>query len=212
MRRNIRALVFFLMLFSGASLFFYLLLNGGAYWKEIRYTLFLNSPFVSYDLKEGDILSFGRSTLSPGANYNLVIPKIQAETPVVSPNDASTAAVLTAMEDGVALYPGSGAPGLAGRSVILGHSSRASWYRGGYATIFALIPQLAAGDRFYVFDKTKKYTYEVFKRQVLSPAESNQLFQSPSPYSEIDLVTCYPIGSASNRNIIQAKLIATENI
>lgn len=211
---RLKQLTIFLILFSGMSLFFYLFLNGGAFFKNLRYALFLNSPFVSYDLKDGEILKLASAAvLPPGANFQLFIPKTQTQTPVVSPSDSSTKAILSAMEDGVALYPGSVEPGSgSGRSIFLGHSSRASWYRGNYATVFALLPELRAGDRFQLIGKGKKYVYEVYNRQVLPPAEANQLFQSPSPYSEIDLVTCYPIGSASNRNIVQAKLVSTENI
>ena len=188
-------------------------MNGGAFFKEMRYAIFLNSPFVSYDLKTGEILNLAaRASLPPGADYQLFLPRIQVQTPIVAPNDSATKAVLAAMEDGVALYPGSVLPGDAGRAVMLGHSSRASWYRGDYATIFSLLPQMKTGDEIYIVGKDKKYVYQVFDKRVLSPSDTNALLSSTVSDSQIALIPCYPIGSASQRNIVLAKLIAAENI
>lgn len=213
LQNKFRRLAIFILLFLGASLFFYLLLNGGAFFKELRYAIFLNSPFVSYDLKTGEILKLASaSNLPPGANYQLFLPRVQIQTPIVSPKDPGTASVLAAMEDGVALYPGSVLPGNVGRAVMLGHSSRASWYRGNYATVFSLLPQMKAGDIIYIVGNGKKYTYRVSDKRVMSPNDTNALLKSAPNDSEIALITCYPIGSASQRNIVLAKLIATENI
>lgn len=213
LQNKFRRLAIFLLLFLGASLFFYLLLNGGAFFKELRYAIFLNSPFVSYDLKTGEILKLASAAdLPPGANYQLFLPRVQVQTPIISPNDSATKAILAAMEDGAALYPGSVLPGSSGRAVVLGHSSRASWYRGSYATIFSLLPQMKVGDEIYVVGKDKKYTFRVFDRKVMSPSDTNALLESAPDGSEIALITCYPIGSASQRNIVLAKLVATENL
>lgn len=213
LKNKFKGIVIFLMLFLAMSLFFYFLLNGGAFWKEIRYWAFLNSPFVSYDLKSGDILKLASAAnLPPGANYELFVPHIEVQAPVISPRGSGTAEILAALEDGVALYPGSEVPGSSGRAVMLGHSSRASWYRGGYATVFALLPALNSGDTIYIVGQGKKYTYKVFQKSVMSPNDTNALLLSEPNDSEIALITCYPIGSASERNVVQAKLVQTENI
>lgn len=212
-KEKFRRLIIFIVIFLAASLFFYLLLNGGAFFKELRYALFLNSPFASYSLKTGDILELASAAKLPaGANYQLFLPRVQVQTPVVSPNDSSTKAILAAMEDGVALYPGSEEPGKTGRAVILGHSSRASWYRGDYATVFSLLPQMRVGDDIYIVGKTKKYIYKVYDKKVMSPNDTNAMLESSPNDSEIALITCYPIGSASQRNVVLAKLVNTEGI
>lgn len=212
-RRIFRGLTVFIILFLAFSLFFYFIFNGGAFWKEIRYAIFLNSPFVSSDLRNGEILNIGRAeTLPSGTNYRLLIGKIEVDAPIVAPADNSTQSVLAALEDGVGIYPGSVAPGETGRVIVLGHSSRASWYRGGYATVFALLPQLQSGDKFYVLSKDKKYTYQVFSSGVMSPGDTNRLLSQEPTDSEITLITCYPIGGASQRKVVQAKLISTENL
>lgn len=227
----LRDINIFLIIFFFMSFFTFLVLNGGAFWRDIRYALYLNSPFASADLKQGDILevagvdgtlpSTGGNDINgsahpiyePGsAPFVLTIPKISVVTPVVIPSNTSKEKILSSLESGVGLYPGSSMPGDAGRAVMLGHSSRATWYRGDYATIFTLLGKLEAGDEMYVTANNKKYVYEVFKTNVLSKADTDALLATPATGSEIDLVTCYPIGGASQRTVIQAKLVRTEAI
>ena len=208
----------FFLTFFGFSLFFYFLLNGGAYWRILRYNLFLHSPLASADLKVGDILTLPSQAAGAGApkitsgGYELLVPKIDVAAPIAVPEDGTKKGILASLEEGVGLYPGSAEPGERGRIIILGHSSRASWYRGDYATIFAVLPELKEFDTFFVAGGWKKYTYQVFARKILSPADTNVLLATPSLESEVDLVTCYPIGSASKRTVIQAKLIAAQAI
>lgn len=203
------------MLFFGTSLLIFWLLNGGAYAKEIRYRLFLNSPFASPDLTSGDILSFaekGSSKRKTDEKENLpmriVIPKIQVDAPIITPKRDTVGDILASLEEGVGIYPGSVMPGDEGRTVILGHSSRATWYRGDYATVFALLSKLEAGDQFFVFSGNTQYTYKVFSKKILTPQETNGILARQTSQSEINLITCYPIGSASKRTLIQANLIS----
>jgi LPXTG-site transpeptidase (sortase) family protein len=217
--RQLQKLNIFLILFFGISLFIYFLLNGGAFGAQIRYALFLNSPFASAELKEGEILAVHASS-SPSAeedqgdvSFTLNIPKIDVTTPIVIPKEESKQGILASLEAGVGLYPGSVMPGKDGRSIVLGHSSRASWYRGNYAYIFSLLPKLKEGDEFFVTGGNKKYVYRIFATKILTPADTNKLFEEHVTVgSEMDLVTCYPIGSASKRNVIQARLVSIESI
>jgi LPXTG-site transpeptidase (sortase) family protein len=218
----------FLIFFFSMGLLGYLLLNGGAFWANIRYDLLFNSPFVSEDLKRDNILSIATGTTATAApsgtpafvqlteadvrSLNLIIPKIEVTTPVVRATENSNQGVLSALEQGVGLYPNSALPGENGRAIILGHSSRASWYRGEYAYIFSLLPRLDTFDEFQITANGKKLNYKVFARKILTKEEANALFKTPSNGSEVDLVTCYPIGSAAKRTVIQAKLVSVENI
>lgn len=212
--RQLEKLNIFLILFFGISLFVYFLFNGGAYTSQLRYALFLNSPFASDDLKEGEIIAVQAATAKlQDGKFALYIPKIDVQTPVIVPKSTDKVGVLAALEEGVGVFPGSVEPGETGRTILLGHSSRASWYRGNYAYIFSLLPKLNEGDEFYLMNGEKKLRYQVFARKVLPPTETNRLFETKvQDGSELDLVTCYPIGSASNRNIVQAKLVAVEEI
>ncbi|MEK7608057.1 MAG: sortase [Patescibacteria group bacterium] len=210
------------------SLLSFFIMNGGAFAANIRYALFLRSPFVEADLARGEILEVepiiaeegptvarerSGSRILVAQEYELIIPKISVQVPIVPPRSGSKEAILASMEGGVALYPSSDGIGTpSGRSILLGHSSRASWYRGDYATIFSLLPKLEVFDEFYVVGKGKKYVYQVFARKILSPSDANALLSGYASGSELDLITCYPIGSASKRNIVQASLVRVEEI
>lgn len=211
-----KEILIFITLFFGLSLFGFWLLNGGAYAQELRYYLFLRSPLADQDLKTGQILKVAEaglnieeiSSLSP--NYRLFIPKIGVEAPIILPKSDTTEDILAGLEEGVGLYPDSALPGTPGRGVLLGHSSRASWYRGNYATIFTLLSKLDTGDEFIITNGSQSYRYLVFDRQVLSPDDTNELLANPADSSELALITCYPIGSSSQRTVVQAKLVGAE--
>jgi len=211
-----RRINLFLLTFFGCSLFIYFLMNGGAYWRILRYDLFLSSPLASQDLKTGDLLAFASQattgTSVVDGSYRLIIPKLQIEVPIAVPEDPSKKGVLASLEEGVGLYPGSVGPGEAGRIILLGHSSRASWYRGDWAYVFATLHELKEFDMVYIVGNGKKYSYQIFTAQTLSPQDTNALLDSPTTGSEVDLVTCYPVGSASQRTVIETKLISTQNI
>lgn len=217
-----RGLGSILVVFVLLSSFMFALLNGGAFWQNLRYNLFLLTPFASAELREGDILEIEERLISSSANVvnnpnvstssegaTLVIPKIGVETPIVIPRNNSKSAILASLEEGVGLYPGSVNPGVSGRSIILGHSSLASWYRGGYATIFSLLPNLQPGDEVIVFANGERLTYEVYDSQVMSPQAVNSFVNQPVQGHEIVLITCYPIGSASQRNVVSARLVSS---
>lgn len=212
-----REITIFLAIFFAASFFIYLLLNGGAYFRILRYELLLRFPFIEKDLGVKPILDFGNApeTQMTGneKSHNLYIPKISVLAPVVFPKDKSNENILASLEDGVALYPGSSMPGENGRAVILGHSSRITWYRGEYAYVFALLNKLQSGDEFYVVSGNKKLVYKVFANDTLTPEKTNEILsQPPKNKSEIALITCWPIGSSSMRTLIQAKLDHVEKI
>jgi LPXTG-site transpeptidase (sortase) family protein len=206
----------FLILFFLCTFFAFLFLNGTAFWTDLRYSLFLKSPFASSDLKNGDLLQVVSAAGGDVADLNgaltLVIPKINVVVPIVIPGADDKATVLATLEKGVGLYPGSTPPGGSGRAVLLGHSSKASWYHGNYAYIFTLLSKLDPPDEFYITTATKKYVYQVAAHKTLSPKDTNILLAGPSAASEVDLVTCYPVGSASQRTIIQGVLLRTDSI
>lgn len=218
-----RDLNIFLILFFFCSFFAFLFLNRGAFWRDLRYALYLNSPFASADLKREEILQVanaatidnpgaGMPIIAPGEVMILTIPKISAVAPIVIPSDNSKATVLASLEEGVGIYPGSVFPGEIGRTVLLGHSSKASWYHGDYAYIFTLLEKLDPPDEFYITAQGKKYIYQVFAHRTLPKTETDRLLEGPSIDSEVDLVTCYPVGSASKRTVIQAKLLRVDSI
>ncbi len=210
-----KEIIIFLAIFAAVSLFLFLLLNGGAYFRILRYEILLRSPFTSSDLKAGSILDLKtKSEIAKAENdgkYFLFIPKTNTLAPIVFPKSDSKENILASLEEGVGLYPGSQLPGKDGRSVILGHSSKATWYRGQYAYVFALLSKLQKDDEFYIIYGNKKMVYKVFASDTLTPEQTNDILaQTPKNKSEIALITCWPVGVSSKRTLIQAKLDRVE--
>ncbi len=212
-----RKLNIFLILAFGASLLVYYAFNSGPYLEILRYELLLNSPFSTAGLSRDNIITVRTDKparpLAPGqSDMTLFVPKISVEAPIIIPADPSTEGVLASLESGVGLYPDSVKPGADGRAILLGHSSRATWYRGNYAYVFSLLSKTEKGDEFHIATSNQILKYKVFDVLTLSPAETNQLMSGPAQGSELDLVTCYPVGSASQRTVVRAQLIGTENL
>ena len=195
----------FLAIFFVSCFLVFLFLNGGAYLKIWGY----NETQSILDFQNSSKIQIAQSK----ENYHLYIPKIGVSAPIVLPKDDSNQNILASLEEGVALYPGSQLPGETGRSVVLGHSSKATWYRGQYAYIFALLSKLQVGDEFYIVLKNKKLIYKVFSNDILTPEQTNELLsQTPKNESDAVLITCWPIGSSSMRTLIQAQLNRVEKI
>jgi len=216
--RTFQKINLFLIFFFGLSFLAFVFLNGGALAANLRYSLLWHTPLVDADLKTENLvdvnLPAGVHPLSASEvkEMTLSIPKIDVNAPVILASEESNQGILTALESGVGLFPDSAKPGAEGRAIILGHSSRGSWYRGNYAYVFALLPKLETYDEFYITTDHTKLVYQVFSKKIMTKAEANTLFNTPTIGSEVNLMTCYPIGSASKRTVIQAKLVRSEAI
>lgn len=201
----------FCVFFFGFSLLVYLGLNAGAYLTVARYYLLVDSPFNPENLSSG-IVDLPAALVSHPAlpdAYRLVIPKMSVNVPIAFPENHSMPAILASLEDGVGLYPGSVLPGKNGRAILLGHSSKATWYHGDYAYVFSLLSKLKADDEFYISTNKKYLAYRVVSTATLEPQYANLLLELPPFGSEVDLLTCYPVGSASQRTIVRAQLVKT---
>ncbi|OHB21892.1 MAG: hypothetical protein A2939_01325 [Parcubacteria group bacterium RIFCSPLOWO2_01_FULL_48_18] len=78
--------------------------------------------------------------------------------------------------------------------------------------MFSLLGELELFDRFYIIDGSKKHEYIIFSKEFLTPEQTNTVLAGPSAGSEIDLITCWPIGSASKRTLIRAKLVNSQEV
>ncbi len=207
-----------LIAFFGLGLATYYLFHLGPYLEILRYDLLLSSPFSAAGLSRNEIIQVRAETADPlpavpqAGEMTLHIPRISVTAPIIIPSDPSAQGVLASLESGVGLYPDSVAPGENGRAILLGHSSRASWYRGNYAYVFSLLSKLEKGDEFHISTPNRILKYRVFDALTLSPADTNKLMEGQPQGSELDLVTCYPVGSASQRTVVRAQLIGTENL
>lgn len=195
-----KEIAIFSVIYLLSAISIYLFFNGGAYLEIARYYLFLDSK-ISY--------AFGGDS----KDYHLYIPKIGVSAPIILSEENSTESMLKALENGVGLYPEYRLPGQTGRSVILGHSSKATGYKGEYGYVFSLLGKLQKGDEFYVTKGNYKLTYKVFSSDILAPNEVDKLIsQKPENESVLTLITCWPIGFSSKRTVIQGNLDHIEKI
>lgn len=141
-------------------------------------------------------------------DFSIVIPKIQANAPVISninPYDASEYQM--ALTRGVAHASGTAYPGHAGNSFIFAHSS-SDWYTANrYNSVFYLLHKLEKEDTIDIYYKGKKYTYEVLNKMLVSPNDISYLSPNINEgRSTLTLMTCWPPGTTLKRLLITAQL------
>ena len=143
----------------------------------------------------------------------LIIPRLGKNLPIINSevgnlqlkNFAALEKDIQAdLKNGVVHYPGTANPGEIGNVFITGHSSYYPWDNGRFKDSFSLLPQLVAGDKFYIYYKEKKYTYRVFDIKEVRPTKVDVLAQ-PQDKKIATLMTCTPVGTNLRRLIISAE-------
>lgn len=144
---------------------------------------------------------------SVGPDPEVIIPKINVEIPVVYDTAATNDTVIQKdLEQGVVHYAGTANPGQDGNLVIVGHSSNNIFNPGKYKFAFVLLHQLQPGDTFYLLKDGKRYTYQVYKRQVVAPNDVSVLGTMDKP-ATATLITCDPPGTSNNRLVVTGEQI-----
>jgi sortase A len=127
----------------------------------------------------------------------LLIPKIEAELPIVEGTDPDD------LEKGVGHYKDSFYPDENGQIVLSGHRD----------TVFRKAGDLKLGDLLTVIMPYGDYSYEIVSTKIVS-AEDTSIITLQNNEEELVLTTCYPfsyVGDAPDRYIIYAKRIAEGN-
>jgi sortase A len=146
-------------------------------------------------------------TGSVGPDPEVIIPKINVEIPVVyDPAATNDTVIQKDLEQGVVHYAGTASPGQDGNLVIVGHSSNNIFNPGKYKFAFVLLHQLEPGDTFYLLKDGKRYTYQIYKRQVVSPDDVSVLGAMDKP-ATATLITCDPPGTSNNRLVVTGEQI-----
>jgi sortase A len=144
------------------------------------------------------------------SNPEIIIPKINVEIPViytVTTIDAN--AVENALEGGVVHYADTAEPGQDGNGVIVGHSSNNIFNQGKYKFAFVLLSRLESGDTFYLQKDGVRYTYQVYKKSIVSPTDVSVLgLQDKS--ATFSLITCDPPGTSTNRLVVVGQQISPD--
>ncbi|HEX5447738.1 MAG TPA: class D sortase [Candidatus Saccharimonadales bacterium] len=149
--------------------------------------------------------SSGSTAVGPAPE--IIVPKINIEVPVVygvTSTDPDT--VENALNIGVVHYADTAQPGQNGNLVIVGHSSGNIFNPGHYKYAFSLLHELSNGDVFYLQKDSKRYTYQIYKKEIVKPTDVGVL----GPQNHVataTLITCDPPGLSINRLVLVGKQI-----
>jgi LPXTG-site transpeptidase (sortase) family protein len=164
------------------------------------------APFIQPSRTVKDIQVI--STAAPNSSApEIVIPKINVEIPVVyDVNTIDESAVEKGLERGVVHYADTAMPGQDGNLVIFGHSSNNIFNPGKYKFAFVLLSRLDNGDTFYIQKDGKRYTYQVYKKQIVKPSDVSVLAAADKT-ATATLITCDPPGTSTNRLVVVGEQI-----
>jgi LPXTG-site transpeptidase (sortase) family protein len=100
-------------------------------------------------------------------------------------------------------------PGQDGNVVIFGHSSNNIFNPGKYKFAFVLLSKMENGDTFYIQKDGKRYTYQVYKKEIVAPANVGVLTNTGKA-ATATLITCDPPGTSTNRLVVVAEQISPD--
>ncbi len=179
----------------------------------VSFTLFNEvfiAPFISPARTVSATPIIGSQTGEVGPESKIIIPKINLEVPVVfGMSTVAEADVQKALEDGVVHYASTPNPGEQGNVAIVGHSSNNILNSGKYKFAFVLLKRLENEDTFFVQKDGIRYTYKVYKKEIVSPDNVAVLDTQDKP-NTITLITCDPPGTSLNRLIVVAEQISPD--
>lgn len=137
----------------------------------------------------------------------LNIPSLEIKAPILYAESKTENEFQKLLQDGVVHYPGTAMPGEVGNVYIFGHSSDYIWSKGGYKTVFALLPKIEIGEKIEISNKNGEvFTYAVTEKFVAEKTDLKLLSQETGGKKILTLQTSYPIGTALRRYIIKAEL------
>jgi sortase A len=185
----------------------------------LQYNRFMIAEVQAYvspgsSISESDtILVDPTANLNVGAEPKLIIPKINVNIRVVyDVTSLQDGPVQEGLKRGVVHYklPGANSlPGQVGNTVLLGHSSNDIFDPGDYKFAFVLLDKLQPDDLFYIHYEGKRYIYKVTEKKTIKPTEINALHVNTNK-PMATLVTCTPLGTATNRLLVFAEQISPD--
>lgn len=147
------------------------------------------------------------AVVPPGGSLGLIqIPKLALDDVIVEGTDTK------ALREAPGHYPGTPQPCTAGNAAVAGHRTT-------YGKPFSRLDELVPGDQITVATTTRRCTYEVVAAptgRLLPHAGSAAWITGPNDWSavgplpgfDLTLTTCQPPGSATQRLIVRARLVA----
>ncbi len=141
-------------------------------------------------------------------DFSIVIPKINANSPVIADVDATDSKEYQyALTKGVAHARGSALPGEAGNSFLFSHSSADFFLATRYNSIFYLLAKLIPGDLIYIYRSGRRYTFQVSAVKTVQPKDRSYMEKGSGSESTLTLMTCWPPGTDFMRKIILSNLV-----
>lgn len=196
-----REVIIFLFLFLAVFTLILFVFNGRFIYAQIKYSVLGAPPNFS----ENQIIDkFKKSEKDEISRVpqRLMIPALGVDAPIVLTENSEESVLQSALEKGVAFWPGSVSLEEKGTMVILGHSSAYPWYKGEYGSIFSLLNKLEENDEIFVFSAEKKYVYRVIGKEINLPENLNIEKQEKEPI--LYLLSCWPVKTNWKRIAVKA--------
>jgi sortase A len=172
--------------------------------------LLVNLPFT-VPAKPTQAVTLSSPAVVKGAflaeNLVLRINKLSIQAPIIANVDGSDdKAYFQALENGVAHMINTLLPGAKGRTVIFGHSSKPSGYKGKFGQTFSRLNELTLGDEIIIANiKTEEaVVYRVSEKRLVDEKDVSVVRPMDSPI--LTLLTCWPIGTHDKRLAVIALL------
>ncbi len=152
--------------------------------------------FVDLDVETFDEWE---ASIEPGrALTKIALPDLGVETLVVHGTSPA------ALRAGAGHYPNTPLPGQDGNVAIAGHRTT-------YGKPFNRVDELDGGDRVWLITPVGEYEYEVSRDPwVTGPRDWSVIEPTSTP--SLTLTTCHPKGSAAQRLIVRAELVASHPV
>ncbi len=170
------------------------------------------APFVSPSKTvSNNAIIIDPSSTTAGPEPKVIIPKINAELPVIFDQNAiDEASIQKSLEQGVVHYSTTSMPGENGNGAIFGHSSNNILNKGKYKFAFVLLHRMEVGDTFIVQKDSKRYVYKVVNKTIVKPTEVGILNETFGKQATFSLITCDPPGTSTNRLVVTGEQISPD--
>jgi LPXTG-site transpeptidase (sortase) family protein len=169
----------------------------------VKYQTNFGAPLVAYAAKATNPLAAIRTNDS--GNW-VRIPALKVDVPAIEASSMKDEDVLKVLTEGVAMYPNGVHPGENGNVFIAGHSTGEPW-KGPYRFAFMNINKLKPNDTVLIDYNNTRYTYVVTDSRIINPQDTH-FIESNGDAPTLSLMACWPLWTAKNRMIIEAKLVA----
>jgi len=121
---------------------------------------------------------------------------------------ADTKTIESTLPNSLIQITGTAKPGQHGMVVVFGHSSNYPWIKGSYNSIFAPLEKASFGQTVELSNNNVVYTYQVTQVYVVAPTKLS--IMDASTFDGLRLITCTPIGTSTNRLVVEAKQISPD--